>query len=215
MKLVIWWMWTWINPFSEPKPGLDTLCAAVCIDSWFATDYNFPVAFLVSVQEKQVRLKLNFLAPAKSDWWIFQTSLVSSVIFAMLDYCLLETKLSLTYPEPSWERRQAQAKESQNTLYQSRLMSCKARFTPLTLLKEQQWWSIVLLRGTGVWHDTGPSCVLNILGWAVICNCCHSAQKRAGLTQVTLYFFCMFLHTDRKILFRFLHLLTLMDILAP
>lgn len=182
-----------VNLNKPPKLGLDTLCAAVCIDSWFATDYIFPVAVLVSVQEKQARLKSKFLVLAKSDCWIFQTSLVSSEIFAMLGYCLLETKLSLTYPKPSWERCQAQAKESQKTLYQNRLVSCKAGFTPLTLLKEQQWWRVVLLRGTWVWHDIGPSCVLNILGWPVICNYCNSAQEKgwsyAGNTILFLHVF--------------------------
>lgn len=122
------------------------------------TDQNLPIAFLVSGQKKQVRLKLIFLV---LDKWLLD---ISNIFGIFRDICnagllplVLETKLSWTYPKPSRERCQAKAKESPETLYQNRLMSCKPGFTPITLLKGQQWWSGVLLSGTWVWHGTGPS----------------------------------------------------------
>lgn len=56
-----------------------------------------------------------------------------------------------------------------------------------------QQWGVVLLSGTWVWCDTGPSCVLNILGWAITCHCCNSAQGK-GWSQVgnTMFFLPLF-----------------------
>lgn len=222
MKSLLWWMGTQVNSFSEPRPGLDILRAAVCTVSWFAKDRKFLVAFLVSVQERQVRLKLIFLVVAKWFLDIPDFSIFWDLGHTGLLPLVLESKWSWTCAKPEWEKLLAIgiSKWIVANTWPQYVSELKGRIYPHYPTERaaggmsiDDVLSCLVGCGSDVTQDL-PVFWMFLVGQLTV-TAVHQPWEMGSLMWVMLYFFFLFLCSIEESLFRCLHLLTSVGILAP